>query len=183
MAADIIIRRVTGSESSPIYTNIKNSDTAANAVDIHQSSIPSSQYPVKIPTSGTNYSYWVVTRLYANTPPSGTINNIKWYTDGTDNLGIGISCVVTTASTYYQATGTLNNTGMELNTINYPSIKNTGINCFSYTHSNPLSIDGSISYPDYGDVGEYVVFQIRVTSNAIPGPSNLEQFSWNYDET
>ncbi len=61
MAATVTIRRWTGSSGAPTKTNITSINTRANAEDAHSTAGTSNS--ILIPTSGTNYSYWVATRL------------------------------------------------------------------------------------------------------------------------
>ena len=101
MAATVTIRRWTGASGSPVKTDITGGTTRASTSD---SPTPGTSNPIPIPGSGTKYSYWVSTRLSADTTPTGTINNIRWYADGANNFGTGVTCVGNTATTYDQAT-------------------------------------------------------------------------------
>lgn len=185
MPANVQIHRLTGSGAGT-GTNITGINTRANAEDAHSTSGTSN--PVRIPTSGHNYSYWVSTRLNAQTSPSGTINNLRWFTDGTNNFGTGIDCFVARANQganagYRQATGTVGVTGDELNTTNHTGLVANPVNAFTYTSSSPLNLSGSISNPNTGYFGDIVVYQIRVANTASPGVSGQETFTFRYDET
>lgn len=181
MAATVTIRRWTGTSGSPTKTDITGINTRANADDTHTTA--GTTNPIQIPTSGTNYSYWVSTRLSADTSPSGTINNIKWYTDGSNTLGTGVTCKASgSASAYTQATGTVGTTGNVLNSTNYTGV-GTPVDAFTYTSGSPLSVTGSISNPSTGDFGNFVVYQIEVGTTAGPGATGSETFTWKYDET
>jgi len=85
MPADIQILRKTG-VAPGTGTNITAINTRANAEDVH--STAGTTNPVRIPSAGTNYSYWVTTRLNANTTPAGTVDNLRWfcYDDKTEIL-------------------------------------------------------------------------------------------------
>ncbi len=107
MAATVTIRRLTG--AGPTSTDVTSINTRANAEDAH--STAGTTNPIQIPAAGTNYSYWVVTQLSADTSPSGTINNVKWYTDGANGFGTGVTAKGNTATGYVQATGTPGTTG------------------------------------------------------------------------
>lgn len=183
MAATVQINRWTGS-SAGSGTNITSINTRADVSDSHSTGSTSS--PIQIPTSpGTNYSYWVTTRLNITVAPSGTINNLKWYTDGSNNLGTGIGCIVQKASTgansgYRQATGTTG-TGTQLTTGNHTGLDTTPVNAFGLTSGSPLSLTGSAT--GTGLFGDYVVYQITVDETAGPGASASETFTYRYDET
>lgn len=177
MAATVIINRLTG--SGPTLTNISGINSVANAEDAHATGGVSN--PVQIPLSGTNYSYWVTTRLQCTAAPSTSISNVKWFTDGTNSLGTGITCKVSTATAYTQASGTPGVTGLQLTTGNYPSLAGAPSNAFAYTAGSPLSVAASIG-PTTGEFGDRVVYQIEVASSASPGITPQETFTWRYDE-
>lgn len=179
MAATVLIRRLTG--AGPTATDITTINTRANAEDTHTTAGTSN--PIKIPAAVKNYSYWVVTRLDATVTPTGTINNIKWYTDGANGFGNGVTCRVGTATAYTQATGTAGTTGTELTVGNYASFTLGNSNAFTYTSGAPLSVTGSISNPSTGQFGDRVVYQIEIGTTAVPGATNAETFSWQFDET
>lgn len=180
MAATVQIRRWTGSSGSPTKTNITSANTVANAQDAHEATASSSSNPIKIPAAGTNYSYWVATRLYASVAPSGSITNIRWHTDGTNNFGTGVGCNVGSAASYVQATGTAGTTGTVLNNTNYSGVGSPS-NAFAYKSTAPLSVTGSTS--GTGDFGNFVVYQLTVATTASPGTTSQETFTWLYDET
>jgi len=183
MAADVRIVRVTGPVGSQTVTDITTLNTRANAMDSHSTNDTGN--PVQIPASGFNYSFWVVTRLKANSSPSGTINNIKWYSDGANNFGTGITCKGNTATSYVQATGTVGVTGNQLTTASYSTLSAAPGDVFAsgFNSSNPKSVNGSISNPSTGEFGNYFVYQIAVDNTATAGQSGQETFTWKYDET
>lgn len=183
MAATVVINRWTGSSGGPTKTAIQSANTVANASDAHQSTAAGSSNPIRVPTVGTNYSYWVSTRLSASVTPSGTINNIRWYTDGANNFGTGVTCKGNTASAYVQATGTTGTTGDILNTTNHTSLAGATADVFTHTSGSPKSITGSISNPSTGDFGDFFVYQMEVGTTAGPGVTGQETFTWTYDET
>lgn len=183
MAATVTIRRWTG--SGPTKTDITSINTRANAEDTHTTAGTSN--PIQIPTSGSNFSYWVTTRLSADSTPAGTINNIKWYTDGANGFGTGVTATVGTvpsATGYTQATGTAGTTGTELLSANYTGFTpSPGDDPFTFTSGSPKSITGSISNPSTGDFGDFLVYQIKVGTTAGPGATAQETWTWRYDET
>jgi hypothetical protein len=124
----------------------------------------------------------VVTRLNCTSSPSSVINNIKWYTDGGNGLGTGVTCNVNTATSYTQATGTPGTTGIQLTVGNYATLAGAPSNAFAYTSGSPLSVSGSINNPSTGQFGDRVVYQMAVDNTASPGISSAETFTWRYDE-
>lgn len=185
MAASVGILRITGAVGSQSTTDITGANTVANAQDVHEATATLSSNPVRIPSTGTNYSYWVTTRLVAYTAPSGTINAIRWYTDAANNFGTGVTAKAAQAQSYVQATGTAGTTGTQLTTTNHTGSLGTPTDPFGYTQTSPLSVTGSITFGDSvpAQFGNYVVYQLEVASNASPGATGQETFTWLYDET
>lgn len=182
MAATVTIRRWTGSPGGPTKTDITGINTRVNAEDAHTTA--GTNNPVQVPEDGINYSYWMATRLSADTSPSGTIDNIRWYTDGSNNFGTGVAFNVGLATTYIQASGDVGESGEVLNDTNYTSLTTeTPSNAFSYTEGSPLSVAGDISNPSTGDFGNFVVGQFAISDTAGPGATSQETFTFKYDET
>jgi hypothetical protein len=181
MAADVQIRRWTGTSGTPTKTNITSINTRANAEDTHTTA--GTTNPIQIPGAGTNYSYWVSTRLFANTAPAGTIDNIRWHTDGTANFGTGVDANVAPATGYTQATGTAGTTGNQLTTVAYTQLTGAPVDAFSmYPNATTnLAVAGSVTMT--GDFGNFVVYQLTVGTSAGPGATAMETFTWLYDET
>jgi hypothetical protein len=185
MVASVQILRKTGA-SPGTGTDITGINTRANAYDGH--STGDITYPIQIPAAGTNYSYWVTTRLNAVSSPAGTINNIRWFTDGTGSFGTGVTCKVAKASTgadagYRQATGTQGQTGTQLTQANHTGLDAAPVDAFTKTSGSPLALNGSISNPSTGQFGDHVVYQIEVGTTASAGATTQETFTWRYDET
>lgn len=186
MAATVTIRRHTGTAGSQTKTDITSINSRANAEDAHTTA--GTTNPIKIPAAGSNYSYWVSTRLSADTTPAGTINNLRWYTDGSNNFGTGVTCVGAKASTgtnagYRQATGTPGETGTELSQANHTGLDEAPANVFTHTVGSPKSLTGTISNPNTGDFGDFMVYQIVIGTTAAAGATATETLSWKYDET
>ena len=177
MAATVTIRRLTG--AGPTSTDITSINTRANAEDAHTTAGTSNS--ILVPAAGTNYSYWVVTQLNVTAITSGTVDNVKWYTDGTNNFGTGVTCRVGTATGYTQATGTAGTTGTELTVGNYATFTLGDSNAFDYNSGAPLSVTGTTT--GTGAFGDRVVYQIEVGSTAASGATATETFTWRYDDT
>lgn len=182
MAATVKIIRWTGTSGSATSTAIDGTTNRAATAD---NAAPGTGSPIPVPTSsGTNYSYWVVTRLSATAAATTAINNIKWYTDGSNGMGTGVSLNVATATAYIQATGTPGTTGNQLTSANYTSALSPSVaeNAFGKTSAAPISVAGSIGSTT-GDFGDFVVYQVAVISTAGPGVTTAETITWQYDET
>lgn len=177
MAATVLIRRLTG--AGPTATDITSLNTRANAEDTHTTAGTSNS--ILVPAAGTNYSYWVATRLDVTAITAGTVDNIKWYTDGSNNFGTGVTCKGNTATTYVQATGTAGTTGIQLTTGNYSTLAGAPTDVFAWTTGSPLSVAGTTS--SVAQVGDRVVYQIEVGTTAASGATAQETFTWRYDDT
>jgi hypothetical protein len=177
MAATVQIVRLTG--AGPTATDITSINTRANAEDAHTTAGTSNS--ILVPTSGTNYSYWVVTRLNVTAITAGTVDNVKWYTDGTNNFGTGVTCKTNTATGYVQATGTAGTSGTQLTTGNYATLAGAPTDAFAYTSGSPLSVAGTTTVT--GQFGDRVVYQIEVGTTAASGATAQETFTWKYDDT
>ena len=178
MPATVQIHRITGAPGDAI--DITSVSTRANAEDRHSQS--GTANAVKIPDSGYNYSFWVSTRLYVATGLTGIIDNIKWYTDGVNSLGTGVTCIGNDATTYKQATGIIGTSGIELNVTNHNYLTGAPVSAFTFTSASPKSVPGSISV-SAGYVGNLMIYQIKVDSTASVGTTGVETFTWQYDET
>lgn len=185
MAATVTIRLWTGAEGGPTKTDITGINTRCNAQDAHETADVDN--PIRVPAAGTNYSYWRATRLSADTTPTTIINAIKWYSDGANNLGTGVTCKGNAAGAYDQATGTEGTTGIQLTVAAYGNgstdLTGAPADVFGHTSGSPKSLTGSISNPDTGDFGQFFVFQVEVGTTAGPGLTGTETFTWQYDES
>lgn len=185
MAATVQIVRKTG-VAPGVAANITSLNTRANADDVN--SVASTTNPVRIPAAGTNYSFWVSTRLNVTVTPSGTIDNLKWFTDGTNNFGTGVTCKGAKASTgadagYRQAVGVVGTSGTQLTMVNNTGLDAAPVDVFTFTSGSPLALTGSLSNPATGEFGDFLVYQIEVGTLATPGPTGAESFTFRYDET
>jgi hypothetical protein len=185
MAASVGILRITGAFAGQSTTDITGLNTVANAEDAHYPTATLSSNPVRIPALGTNYSYWVTTRLIAYTTPAGTINNIRWYTTGSNNFGTGVTATAAQSQSYVQATGTIGTTGIQLTVGNHTGSLASPVDPFTVYpgSSTALAVTGSLANPSTGQFGNYVVYQLAVATTASPGATGQNTFTWLYDET
>lgn len=183
MAATVTIRQYTGASpgtQSSSRTTIRMS-TSDNTYTTETTN------PIPIPGAGTNYSFWVSTKLNADTTPTGTINNLRWYSDGT-TFGTGLTCNGRDASTgadggYRVAAGTTGTTGTQLTTGNHTGLDGTPADVTTYTSGSPASLGGTISNPTTGTFGDFFVYQLAVGTTASAGTVSARTFTWKYDET
>lgn len=178
MAATVDIKLWTGAAGGPTKTTITSANVRRNAADAVYTTETTN--PIVVPTSGSNYSFWAATRLSCSVGPAALINNLKFYTDGANGFGTGVTMIGETATTYVQATGTDGVTGTQLTTSAYATLAGTPSDLFAYTSGSPLSVAGSTSTT--GDFGDFVVYQFVVTTTASPGATGVETWTWTYDE-
>ena len=112
---------------------------------------------------------------------TGTLNNIKVYSDGALGWGTGWGLSVATASTYTQAAGTSGVSGTLVSTGNYSGL--TGLAAAAtYTSAAPLSVGGTLTATT-GKASDFVVYQGSVASTASPGTPASETLTIRYDES
>lgn len=179
MSATVIINRLTGTD--PTKDNITDTNTRLKADDTH--SVSDSTNPVRVPDSGTNYSYWCSTRMEVTTNTEGnTISNMKFYTDGSNDLGTGLGMDIALASAYDQAVGVEGTSGSAIDG-NHSNLISSVTGAFNYDSSNPLDIDATVTgTSSTGDIGDFVITQGTVDSTAGAGASSQETYSYQYDE-
>lgn len=175
------IRRWTGTSGSETKTDVTGINSRMNAEDAH--STGGTTNPIVVPAAGTNYSYWAAFRLFFSGSGTGTMNNLKWYTDGANGLGTGVTMKMNTATGYVQATGTAGTTGNVLNTTNYSTLAGATSDAFSFTSGSPKTVSGSSTNPNNSDVGDFVVLQIEVGTTAGAGATAQETMTFQYDTT
>lgn len=148
--------------------------------------------PVPIPSSGTVRSFWKQIYLFCDTAPDTSIDNLKFYTDGTGygtgiTLNVGDEFPVKNSGSnagYEVATGTIGSDGDEVVAAHAGL---TGVtSAFSFTSGSPLSgptisEDSSIINAT-GESSNYLVFQLDVISTATPGNKTDETLTIQYDE-
>ena len=81
MAAVIIINRATG--AGPTLTAITSGNSRLSTSDVPA---PGTSDPIPIPGAGTNFSFWMSTRLECTSAPTGTVDNLRWYPDASNDF-------------------------------------------------------------------------------------------------
>lgn len=168
MAATVSVKQAnsTGPTATTI-TNLRfNTDDTVN---------PGTTNPMVKPAAGTNRSYWKTVYLNADTTPSGTINNVKIYGDGTLDW-TGCTLYIGASGTYTQATGTAGTTGDD------SSIATVDISRYS-SAAAAKPITGTISNPSTGKITDYVIMQTDISTSAVAGTLSAETITFQYDET
>ena len=168
MAATVSIKQSVGAgPSDTTITNLRlNTDDTIN---------PGTTNPLVKPSAGTNRSFWKTVYLNADDSPTGTINNLKLYSDGAIGW-TGVTLYVGTTGTYTQATGTEGTTGDD------SSVATALMSTYTST-TTTKSVTGTISNPDTGKISDYIVFQGDVSTSAVAGSLAAETCTIQFDET
>ena len=160
MAATVIVNEKNGAgETATNKTSgtvrFKNADNAT--VDLND--------PMVIPTAGTDISFEKILRLNA-TGTFSQISNYKFYTDGANGLGTGVSLLYKKETTYGQPIQPTNTTGFT--------------DIFAATSGTPVTL-GTPNVTATGDFGDYLTMILTVGSTASQGvtPSETLTFSWD----
>lgn len=149
--------------------------------------------PCVVPAAGTNYSYWKQCYLYCDNADSNTLDNIKWYSDGTIGWGTGVTLMIGdelpvknsgSDAGYEVATGTPGTTGNEMVAAHAGLTGST--DAASLTSGSPLTV--TISETDShinaaGETTNYVVHQVNIITTASAGLTSSETFTFQYDES
>lgn len=177
MAATVVINRITGTVAASAETNVTSGSVHAGAQDAN-----TSPCRIPVPSSGSNYSFWVTTQLKCTVAPDNSLNNVKWYTDGGNSFGTGVTALVIPASGYASALGAAGSSGSLLNAANYgPTACAATSSLFLYTSACKLTLTGSTNTT--GSFGNRVVFQLSVDTTASAGNSGAELITWEFDES
>src|SRR3990167_6106530 len=167
MAATVSVKQSVGAgPTDTTSTNLRfNTDDTIN---------PGTVNPMVKPAAGVNRSYWKTVYLNADTTPTGTINNVKIYSDGTIGW-TGCTLYGGSTGTYTQATGTPGTTGTDSSVAT--------ANMANWTSAAKKSLTGTISNPSTGKITDYVVMQVDVSTSAVAGTLAAETITFEYDET
>ena len=175
MAATASVEEANG--ATPTWTTITSARFCS--ADSYN---PGTSYPIRVPSSGTNYSYWKTWRLKF-TGTYTQITNVKIYTDGSSGYGTGVTTYIgdetLDSSAYEQATGTQGTTGDEL-VANHSGIT-AKTDFFTYTSSNMKTVDTSTITGDPA-YSKLIIVQQAIASTASSGVTSSETFTWQYDE-
>ena len=176
LVATVQIRRLTGAQATPTSTDVTSGSVHAGTQDAN-----TSPCRIPVPTSGSNYSFWVNTQLHCTVAPDNSLTNVFFYTDGANGFGTDVTAIVSTASTYASALGAAGSSGSLLNQTNHASLTGATSNLFLYTSSCKLTVAGSIAATT-GSFTNRVVYQLIVASNASAGNTGGELMTWTFDE-
>lgn len=171
MAATIQIHEMTTDENTGV--NKTSSTVRFKAVASTTSTTADTSDPLVIPGAGSVYSYAKKLRPYMEAPPNTNVSNIRWYTDGANGFGTGVTVTAKNLGTTF---GTHYNTQMS-----------GGSDLFGYTSGSPLNGDGTDTGPfvpadDNTYIGDIIELQMAVASTASNGALSAETLTLAYDE-
>lgn len=129
--------------------------------------------PIPIPAADSNYSYVKKLRAKMTGAPGTNVSNFRWYTDGNNGFGTGITVNVKNIGTTF---GT-----------HYQTAMSGGSNLFGYTSGSPLDGDGTDAGPFTSSdnntyIGDIIELQMAVASTASSGAKTAETLTLAYDE-
>jgi hypothetical protein len=139
--------------------------------------------PITIPTSGQAYSYEKWMRLaLTGTAPSQRINNLKFYLDGANGYGTGV-----TLWGEVNGSGTFRSAALPVSSLTVPmggSGSITMTNAFVYTANGALSLSSAAETFSGSsiDTGRFVVLALQAASTASQGTLTAETGTFSYDE-
>ena len=150
--------------------------------------------PIPRPAAaGENHSFWRNVYLQCIVAPTTGLNNVKWFTDGSNNYGVDVDLSIGDETPekssgsnagYILATGVIGTSGDEL-VANNSEISGK-LDAFTFTSVATKSVsitDGGGTIISVGQTTDYIVLQMDVTDNAIPGATGTETLTFQYDES
>jgi hypothetical protein len=144
--------------------------------------------------AGTNYSLWKQIYLYCDDPDTHTLDNLKFYSDGTNSFGTGVDLQVGlqfplkdhSSSGGYEIPTLTGDSGDEM--VAGHTIITSKASVFGYSSVAPLA-GPSISEAGnvinaVGETSNYLVLQMDVTDAASPGELPVDEtLTIQYDES
>lgn len=129
---------------------------------------------IPIPTSGTNYSWRKSFKLNVTGAPTGTVSNLRFYSDAS-SWGTGITPYAMKEASYTQASAS-DNTAL---------FDGSAVDLTTYTSGSPYTINsGTVltATTGYG-TQDYLVIQVGGTSSVAAGTTTARTLTYRVDET
>lgn len=190
MAATMSIYLDTGgSDATPGFETDVDALSPNLRFKVADNSVIDTANPIPIPAAGTNYSYWKSVYLFCDNADSHTMDNLKFYSDGSNTFGTGVGLVV---GEQFPVKNSGSDAGYEVaDTAAELSANHSGISSvvdvFTKSSGSPLSgptISESGSAIDAAnETSNYLVFQMTVADTASPGELPVDEtLTIQYDE-
>lgn len=125
---------------------------------------------LQIPGAGEDFSYTKQLRAYISVAPSVDLQNLRAYTDGSNDFGTGVAVDYDTQQTWQTQT----------------DADISGSDLFAETDGSPIDMDqtnDSGGKTDTGNYGDHLRLQMGISSTASPGALTPETLTFAYDET
>ena len=125
---------------------------------------------LQIPGSGDDWSYTKQLRAYISVAPTVDLQNLRAYTDGSNDFGTGIAVDYDTQQTFQTQT----------------DADISGSDLFGATSGAAINMDqtnDSGGKTDTGNYGDHLRLQMGVSDTASPGSLSPETLTFAYDET
>jgi hypothetical protein len=163
MAATIQIHEMTATSTGVDKTSstVRFKSADETSVDVANK--------IKVPTSGTTYSYTKQLRFYVSVAPATNISNLNCYSDGTSGFGTGTGVQYDTSGSF--------STNVNTNI--------SGTNFFLSNSGSPIDMDTTNTGPFTGTgyKGDFLRIQLTVADTAGPGMLSAESIVFTYDES
>jgi len=196
MVATVIVEQASGgSDGTPGSEDEVATSTRLQTKD--QFAITDTTYPIPIPESGFNYSYWIHVYLNITGAPSVKINNVRFYSDGAIGWNFGTDGELRRGNMdagdkgapmdteYDVATGTEGTTGHEIGDVtNGHDYYNAQTTKTADVASDVVGSPAILDSTDHTTTGKCkaVVLQVKVASDATQGEQSDETLTFKYDE-
>jgi len=207
MVATVVIKEVTGPEASPTYT-LKDESNPSRYYTADLADSDSTAYPIPIPDSGINRSFWKSHCLDITSGPDTYIKNVRYYQTWTTSpnadwsLGTGGDLIVGVSSStvedcrtlsqgcpisnYDQATGTVGQTGDPIETTHsyYSTTAGKKMSITNFDSLDNALMVQSGQVVGAGETGKsyLVVTQVLVGPGATQGLKPDRTATFVYDE-
>lgn len=191
MTATVLIKcAYGGSDGSPSYSDdLTDPDDGIRFQANDTPATVDASHPILVPSSGTNYSFWVHVGLDITVAPDTKVYDVELFSDGTlgtwtnltlkvSNLSGGPPHGLTMDTDYEKADGTVDETGSEA------SANHTGVDSMvditTYVTGSALSVDTAEHTTT--EKTKFVVLQLVVPDTASEGVYASEQLTFRYKE-
>ena len=159
-------------EMSALTTGVDKTNGTVRFKDADDATVDANN-PLQVPAADSIYSYTKKIRAYMEAPPDTSVSNLRWYTDGTNSFGTGISVNVKNLGNTWGA--------------NYKTAMSGGADLFGKTSASPLDGDGTNAGPfdsddDNAYIGDLIELQMAVASTAANGTLTAETLTLAFDE-
>jgi hypothetical protein len=131
--------------------------------------------PMIVPTAGNDYSFEKALQLNATGGTFTTLDNLKFYTDGTNSFGTGVSWKAKKEVAYSQPVHVTATTGA-------PNATPAYANATTFTAGTPLALAGSAVASATGFFGDLVYQFVYITTTTTAGTKTETPITFSYDE-